>query len=72
MASASGSLPSQFVLVEDDSGELAARGYMIPCRWDGSAAPWIRLHVRLGAGIVHPEPRSLRITSRVGDWERWA
>ncbi|MGH2839669.1 MAG: GNAT family N-acetyltransferase [Solirubrobacteraceae bacterium] len=33
--------------------------------------PWVRLHVRLGADILHPEPRSLRITAPVADWERW-
>ena len=41
-------------------------------RPDGSALdPWIRLHVRLGAEIVKPEPRSLRITGTVGEWESW-
>ena len=33
--------------------------------------PWIRLHVRLGAEILHPEPRSLRITGTVTEWEEW-
>jgi hypothetical protein len=33
--------------------------------------PWIRLHVRLGAEILRPEPHSLRITAPVADWERW-
>lgn len=33
--------------------------------------PWMRLHVRLGGRIVRPEPRSLRITGTVGEWERW-
>jgi hypothetical protein len=33
--------------------------------------PWIRLHVRLGAEIVRPDPQSLRITGTVADWEEW-
>ncbi len=33
--------------------------------------PWIRLHVRLGGEILHPEPRSLRITGTVTEWEEW-
>ena len=33
--------------------------------------PWIRLHVRLGAEILRPVQRSLRITGTVGEWEEW-
>jgi hypothetical protein len=33
--------------------------------------PWIRLHVRLGAEILGPEARSLRITGTVAEWEAW-
>jgi GNAT superfamily N-acetyltransferase len=33
--------------------------------------PWLRLHVRLGGRILRPEPRSLRITGSVADWEEW-
>ena len=33
--------------------------------------PWIRLHVRLGAEIVKPVPRSLHITGTVAEWEQW-
>lgn len=33
--------------------------------------PWMRVHVRLGGGIVKPEPRSLRITGPVESWEDW-
>lgn len=33
--------------------------------------PWIRLHVRLGGQILRPEPRSLRITGSVAEWEEW-
>jgi GNAT superfamily N-acetyltransferase len=33
--------------------------------------PWIRLHVRLGSEILRPEPRSLRITGKVAEWEEW-
>ena len=31
--------------------------------------PWMRVHERLGATILKPEPHSLRITASVGDWE---
>jgi GNAT superfamily N-acetyltransferase len=41
-------------------------------RSDGLAFdPWIRVHERLGARIIRPEPRSMRITASVGDWEDW-
>jgi len=33
--------------------------------------PWIRVHVALGARILRPEPRSLRISGTVADWEGW-
>jgi hypothetical protein len=33
--------------------------------------PWIRLHVRLGAEILRPVQRSLRISGTVGEWEEW-
>jgi hypothetical protein len=33
--------------------------------------PWIRLHVRLGARILRPEPNSMEFTARVSDWEDW-
>ena len=33
--------------------------------------PWIRLHHRLGARIVRPEPHSMEITAPVADWETW-
>jgi hypothetical protein len=33
--------------------------------------PWIRVHVRLGAELSRPEPRSLRITGTVAEWESW-
>jgi hypothetical protein len=33
--------------------------------------PWVRVHERLGATIVRPEARSLRITGTVGEWEEW-
>jgi hypothetical protein len=33
--------------------------------------PWLRVHVRMGAEILRPEPESLRITGTVGDWESW-
>jgi hypothetical protein len=33
--------------------------------------PWMRTHERLGATVLKPEPKSLRITSTVADWETW-
>ena len=33
--------------------------------------PWMRVHERLGADVLKPEPRSLRITGTVAEWEDW-
>lgn len=33
--------------------------------------PWMRVHARLGADVLKPEPRSLRITGSVAQWEEW-
>lgn len=33
--------------------------------------PWLRVHERLGATVLKPEPRSLRITGTVEEWEEW-
>lgn len=33
--------------------------------------PWMRVHERLGATILKPEPHSLRITGTVAEWEEW-
>ncbi|MGZ4397496.1 MAG: hypothetical protein ACXVZ1_03660, partial [Gaiellaceae bacterium] len=33
--------------------------------------PWMRVHERLGARILKPEPRSLRITGTIAEWEEW-
>jgi GNAT superfamily N-acetyltransferase len=33
--------------------------------------PWMRVHERLGAVVLKPEPHSLRITGTVADWEQW-
>jgi hypothetical protein len=33
--------------------------------------PWMRVHERLGAMILRPEPHSLRITGTVAEWEEW-
>ena len=33
--------------------------------------PWMRVHERLGATVLKPEPHSLRITGTVADWEGW-
>ena len=33
--------------------------------------PWLRVHERLGAVVLRTEPRSLRITGTVAEWEEW-
>ena len=33
--------------------------------------PWLRVHARLGGRILRAEPRSLRISGTVADWEGW-
>ena len=33
--------------------------------------PWMRVHERLGAEVLKPEPHSLRITGTVAEWEGW-
>jgi GNAT superfamily N-acetyltransferase len=33
--------------------------------------PWMRVHERLGATVLKPEPQSLRITGTVAEWEEW-
>ncbi len=33
--------------------------------------PWVRLHVRLGARILRPEPHSMEFTAPVADWKDW-
>jgi GNAT superfamily N-acetyltransferase len=33
--------------------------------------PWMRVHERLGADVLRPEPRSLHITGMVAEWEEW-
>jgi hypothetical protein len=33
--------------------------------------PWMRVHARLGGAVLRPEPRSMRITAPVADWEVW-
>jgi hypothetical protein len=33
--------------------------------------PWMRVHERAGATVLKPEPRSLRITGTVDEWEPW-
>ena len=33
--------------------------------------PWMRVHERLGATVLKPEPHSLRITGTVSEWEGW-
>jgi GNAT superfamily N-acetyltransferase len=33
--------------------------------------PWIRTHARMGAEILLADPRSLRISGTVAEWEEW-
>lgn len=33
--------------------------------------PWMRVHARLGATTLRPEPHSMRISGPVADWEHW-
>jgi hypothetical protein len=33
--------------------------------------PWMRAHERIGAVVLKPESRSLRITGTVTEWEEW-
>jgi hypothetical protein len=33
--------------------------------------PWIRVHVRLRARVLRPEPKSMEFTAPVSDWEAW-
>jgi len=33
--------------------------------------PWLRVHRRMGAEVLRPEPESMRITGAVGEWEEW-
>ena len=33
--------------------------------------PWLRVHQRLGATVLKPEPHSLRISGTVEEWETW-
>ena len=34
--------------------------------------PWLRVHERVGAALLKPEPHSLRITGHVAEWEQSA
>jgi len=33
--------------------------------------PWLRVHERLGASVLRPEPQSLEIKAPVENWESW-
>jgi hypothetical protein len=33
--------------------------------------PWMRVHERIGATVLKPEPHSLRITGTAADWQDW-
>ncbi len=46
--------------------------YAVWTRDDGQPFdPWLRVHHRLGARMLRPEPRSLQIRASVQDWQRW-
>jgi hypothetical protein len=33
--------------------------------------PWMRVHARLGATTLRPEPHSMQINGSIAEWERW-
>jgi hypothetical protein len=33
--------------------------------------PWMRVHERLGATILKPEPSSLKVSGTIAEWEEW-
>ncbi len=33
--------------------------------------PWLRVHSRLGASILHPCEKSMLISGKISDWEEW-
>jgi hypothetical protein len=33
--------------------------------------PWMRVHARLGAAVLRPEPKSMQITAPVTNWQEW-
>ena len=33
--------------------------------------PWIRIHIRRGARIAKPIPRSMHIVGTIAEWEQW-
>ena len=33
--------------------------------------PWMRVHERVGAAVLKPERRSMRITGSIAEWEEW-
>ncbi|MEJ3750035.1 GNAT family N-acetyltransferase [Actinomycetes bacterium KLBMP 9797] len=46
--------------------------YLTWTRPDGAPFdPWLRTHVRLGARLLAPAPRSQVLTGTVADWETW-
>jgi GNAT superfamily N-acetyltransferase len=51
---------------------VAIEDYATWVRDDGLCFdPWMRVHARLGARILRPEPRSLEISAPLADWEAW-
>ena len=33
--------------------------------------PWMRVHERIGATVLKPEPLSLKITGTIAEWQNW-
>ena len=33
--------------------------------------PWMRVHARMGARILRPSPRSIKVNGPVSEWEQW-
>ena len=46
--------------------------YVAWCRPDGLPFdPWMRVHSRMGARIVHPSPQSMVIAGSIDEWREW-
>lgn len=51
---------------------VAIEEYATWRRPDGSLFdPWMRVHEKLGAAVLKPEPKSLKIRGSVAEWEGW-
>jgi len=59
------SLKERYPLVAIDEYVRWTRGDGLP--FDS----WLRVHARIGGRTLRPEPRSLRISGTVAEWEEW-